>query len=285
MLSQALVAFTIELDNEFEHRMPHRTTREGAKRGPWLGSLVLWSNCLQYVEPDGVTVKQLGRLTGARTNLAGMRRWGYITLERSDGEEIIRPTKAGRRAREVWRPLLEEIEGRWRERFGQDRVGDLRSSLAAVVGKFDRGLPDGLPILAHGLHSKVDEREPGADPATERSLSALLSQALLGFALPFEQRTSLALAISANVVRVLGEEPVRPADVTRRAGVSIESVRMAVGYLEKHNYVSVPEAGGGTRDKAVALTEHGLRAREAYVKPLAAIERRWREEFGAQTVA
>ena len=27
LLSQALVAFTIEFDNEFEHQMPHRTTQ------------------------------------------------------------------------------------------------------------------------------------------------------------------------------------------------------------------------------------------------------------------
>ncbi len=205
MLSQALVAFTIELDNEFEHRMPHRTTRQGAaqpgaKRGPWLGSLVLWSNCLQYVEPRGVTVEQLERLAGARINLAGMRRWGYVKV---DGEQIVRPTRGGLRAREVWAPLPEAIEARWRERFGVREVGRLRAALVAVVGRFDRRLPDGLPILAHGMHSTVDERERRSDDAvTERSLPTLMSQALLGFALPFEQRSSLSLAITANIVRV-----------------------------------------------------------------------------------
>ena len=58
LLSQALVAFTVEFDNEFEHRMPHGTTvgrsAEGP-RGPWLASQVMWSNVLRYVEPDGVT--------------------------------------------------------------------------------------------------------------------------------------------------------------------------------------------------------------------------------------
>jgi hypothetical protein len=51
LLSQTLVAFTIELDNEFEHRMQHRTTAGGGKRGRWLVSLVLWSNCPR--EPPG----------------------------------------------------------------------------------------------------------------------------------------------------------------------------------------------------------------------------------------
>ena len=73
----------------------------------------------------------------------------------------------------------------------------------AVVGRFDRRLPDGLPILAHGMHSTVDEHERRSDDAvTERSLPTLMSQALLGFALPFEQRSSLSLAITANIVRV-----------------------------------------------------------------------------------
>jgi DNA-binding MarR family transcriptional regulator len=265
--------------------MPHRTTRgAGGGAGLWLGSLVLYSNCLQYVGPDGVTVEELRRLAGARTNLNGMRRWGYVKLARVDGDDVIRRTRAGARAQEVWRPLPVEIETRWRERFGEPDVDRLRSSLSAVVGRFHRSLPEGLPILFHGLHSSVDAPEPRADDASQRSLPTLLSQALLGFALPFEQRSKLSLAITANIVRVLGEEPTRPAEITGLAGVSIESVRMAVGYLSKREYVAERTAGGGARGKTVVLTERGLRAQQGYPKRLSAIERRWREEFGADVV-
>ncbi|HVY94474.1 MAG TPA: hypothetical protein VHA14_17050 [Bryobacteraceae bacterium] len=41
LLSQAFVAFTIEFDNEFEHLVPHRTTRFGGSE-PWLVSMVMW---------------------------------------------------------------------------------------------------------------------------------------------------------------------------------------------------------------------------------------------------
>jgi len=45
-LSYALVAFTIEFDNEFERQMPHRTTRHRSaarsRNGPWLVSMVMW---------------------------------------------------------------------------------------------------------------------------------------------------------------------------------------------------------------------------------------------------
>jgi hypothetical protein len=57
LLSQALVAFTIELDNEFEHLMPHRTTSHGApgtvQGAPWLVSMVMWCNCMRLLRPEG----------------------------------------------------------------------------------------------------------------------------------------------------------------------------------------------------------------------------------------
>jgi hypothetical protein len=85
LLSQALVAFTIEFDNEFEHRMPHWTTDHdpgrGARQGPWLVSLVMWANCMRFVDESGVTVREVERLARTRTNWDGMRRWRYITLD------------------------------------------------------------------------------------------------------------------------------------------------------------------------------------------------------------
>jgi hypothetical protein len=57
LLSHALTAFTIEFDNEFEHRMPHRTTNRGSTAGsrhaPWLVSMVMWSNFMQFVGERG----------------------------------------------------------------------------------------------------------------------------------------------------------------------------------------------------------------------------------------
>ena len=46
LLSQILVAFTIEFDNEAEHRLPHRTSALGisaanALQSPWLVSMVM----------------------------------------------------------------------------------------------------------------------------------------------------------------------------------------------------------------------------------------------------
>jgi len=66
LLSHVLVAFTVEFDNEFEHQMPHRTTNygstAGSRHGPWLASMVSWSNCLRFVGEDGVRVGELEKL-------------------------------------------------------------------------------------------------------------------------------------------------------------------------------------------------------------------------------
>ena len=201
LLSQALVAFTIEFDNEAEHRLPHRTTDHGASvhgDGAWLVSLVIWENCLRHVTDQPITVGELETRARTGTNLDGMRRWGYITIDgtarkihkgRPGPDAVLRATAAGLRAREVWLPLPGLIEQRWRERFGAGQVDRLRESLVTVASQLDPGLPDCLPILGAALLSR------GPDPALPPAghvglaglpLSALLSRVLLSFALEYE---------------------------------------------------------------------------------------------------
>ena len=83
LLAVPLVAFTIEFDNESEHRSPHRTTwgpAAGSRRGPWLVSQPMWANFMQFVGADGVPLRELDDLA-RMTNLAGLERWGYIAVQ------------------------------------------------------------------------------------------------------------------------------------------------------------------------------------------------------------
>jgi len=102
LLSQVLVAHTVELDDEAEHRLPHRTAREDdpeARRDtPWLVSFALWANVLQYPDEDTVTVGELhARARTTRPLLGGLRRWGYVTLTPPAGETLqTRPKTAPR---------------------------------------------------------------------------------------------------------------------------------------------------------------------------------------------
>ena len=294
LLSQALVAFTIEFDNEAEHRLPHRTTDHGASGhgdGAWLVSLVMWENCLRHVTDQPITVGELETRARTGTNLDGMRRWGYITIDgtarkihkgRPGPDAVLRATAAGLRAREVWLPLPGLIEQRWRERFGTGQVDQLRESLVTVASQLDPGLPDCLPILGAALLSR------GPDPALPPAghvdlaglpLSALLSRVLLSFALEYEHETGLSLAISANVLRVLGADGTRLRDLPPLTGTSKEAVSWAMGILIRAHLAAEEPAPAASRGKIARLTPRGLQAQRLYYEFVGTIEQRWRERF------
>jgi methyltransferase (TIGR00027 family) len=296
VLSQALVAFTIECDNEAEHRIPHRTAGHGLPPGappdaPWLTSLVMWANCLRFVPDEGITVGSLRRLARTGTNLDGMRRWGYVTYSPDPGpgrkpgpRAVMRLTVQGRAAREAWRGIDEIVEGRWRYRFGDTAVSALRATLAGLAGLLDHGLPDCLPILAYGMWSRGEPAglaKPDSVAPDVLPLWALLSKPLLAFATEFEHESDVSLAISANVLRVLTEDGVRARDVPALAGVSKESIAMAMGFLRKNAHVTEEPDPSRTRGKVVRLTDQGQAAQRAYYDLTGVIEERWAERFSA----
>jgi len=309
LLSQVLVAFTIEADNEAEHRMPHRTTSHGGSAGasgPWLVSLVMWENCLRYLTGDGITVADLARAARTPTNLDGMRRWGYIRVDppppRKPGpRSILYPTPAALAAQQVWRQTLTEVESRWRSRFGPAEVDGLRDSLRALAAQLPPSLPDALPILGHGLYTRGrgpgDDQFPGlrapemavddgaGSAVDDLPLPALLSRVLVAFAVEYERESATSLAISADVLRVLGDgwTPVR--DLPSLGGVSKEAVSMATGFLVRNGRAEtgpVPAPGRGQR---IRLTPAGRRARDRYGPLTAAIEDRWRARWGDALIA
>ncbi|MGD0303002.1 MAG: MarR family winged helix-turn-helix transcriptional regulator [Bryobacteraceae bacterium] len=286
LLSEVLVAFTIEFDNEFEHRTPHRTTQFGSGSGPWLVSMVMWSNCMRFVTDEGLTVRELEDLARTKTNLNGMQRWGYISTQGPPRSGVIRATPKGRQAREVWRALFGEIEKRWQARFGPNEIGQLRESLGALNSRIDADLPDCLPILGYGLFSGALERkrERLAGSQDELSLPALLSRVLLAFAIEFESESDLSLAISANVLRVLDETGVRVRDLPLLSGVSKEAISMALGFLKKKSIAVVEPDPAGSRAKIARLTPKGRAAQDAYHKLVEIIEERWKARFGERSI-
>jgi DNA-binding MarR family transcriptional regulator len=273
LLSHALVAFTIEFDNESERQMAHRTTWLGGLtvHAPWLVSLVMWSNCMRFVDENGLPVGELERRARTTTNLAGMQRWGYITIEKDPADRrpkpprsawVIRATPVGRKAREVWQPLIHAIEKRWQQRFGKDEIAELRESLWAVARQLDLELPDCLSILGYGRFSKRPDYERWASARSEDSplpLPALLSRVLLAFAIEFETESDLSFAISADIARVLDEKGVRLRDIPLLTGVSKEAVSMGMGILRKKRLAVVEPDPSGIRAKVARLTPKGSR--------------------------
>ena len=299
LLSQTLVALTIEADNEAEHRLPHRTTELGLSPGataaaPWLTSLLMWANCLRYLPDDGMPLGELRRRARTETNVDGMRRWRYVTYAPDPGcgkrpkpDAIVAPTAQGRRAREIWPGAIDDVESRWRSRYGADAIERLRAALAAIVTALDPALPDCLPILGHGLYSRIHPEPPVTDASEASALPlwALLSKPLLAFALAYERDGGPSLAISANVLRVLTDDGVRTRDVPALAGVSKESVAMATGLLGKLRLTAEGPDPTGGRFRVIRLTAAGTAARAQYHARAASVEADWRAGFGPQRVA
>jgi len=187
LLSHVLVAFTIEFDNEFEHRFVQ------AGGGARVASLVMWSNFMRFVG-DGITVSELPTVAGlpkARmlSTFGGMERWRYVAVEpepaskvpeaKRDGwgsarglrsDRVVRLTPAGRKAQEIWQPLFDEIERRWEERFGADAVAELGRSLETIIGRLDVQLPEYLPIVggSNGMTAGLSPVEKRGDNCGRR---------------------------------------------------------------------------------------------------------------------
>jgi hypothetical protein len=323
LLSQALVAFTIEADNETEHRLPHRTRNLGlapdAPPGaPWLTSLLMYANCLRHLPDEGITIAELAGRARTATNLDGMRRWGYVTFipdpghagglpaasarppggrarvhrsARPSPDTLIRPTTWGIAARDTWRSVTAEVESRWRGRLGDADFTALRAALAGIAEQLDPLLPDCLPILHHGLLTRQDQPtaagaglERCAAPVAGLPLWALLSRPLLAFARQYEAEPGPSLAISANVLRVLPDAGVHTKDIPALGGVSKESVAMALGVLRPQGVVTEGPDPAGTRFKVTRLTARGIALRDGYPALAADVDRGWRARFGDATV-
>jgi hypothetical protein len=100
-------------------------------------------------------------------------------------------------------------------------------------------------------------------------LCSLLARVLLAFTLDFERDFPVSLPICADILRVLGEQPIRVADLPHRAHVSKEAIAMAFTVTTKAGLVSVEPDRNAARGKAARLTPKGLSVRASYLERLA----------------
>jgi hypothetical protein len=290
LLSQVLVAFTLELDNEFECRM-----LEAGHPGTL--SLVVWANVMRFLTDGPVLVRDLAKKALAADNavrfqLGCLERWGFVLLQADSGlgrregwgsgrgirlDWTVRLTNRGLAACRIWPPLGGLIERRWERRFGADEIRNLRHALQDVAEKLDIELP-------HGLQSwEVAPRLPprAAGNCGELSLPTLLSGLLMAFRLEFERESPVPLELCANTLRVLGAEPIRAAEIPRLTGASLET--SGVGWQIKPYVVVEPDPAAG-RGKVIRLSPRGMTAQRNYHALNETIGKRWEERFGKQAI-
>jgi hypothetical protein len=145
LLSHALVAWTIEIDNAFELRMPHCTTasikRGEPIAGPWLVSFAMYVHCMRHLTSEGMSYAELERRAGVLGPVLGLTRWGYVTVTKAPREgkrkpdpraAVVRPTAAGVVAQGHWSRLVGEVDASWKERFGAPPLKALGDALSAI---------------------------------------------------------------------------------------------------------------------------------------------------------
>ncbi len=158
LLSQALVAFTIEFDNAAEQQIQHYTTRHGgSRRDVWLVSMAMWLNCMRYVGTDPVKVADIASLARCGTNLDGMRRWGYLTLEPDRADSRPKPPDRG--------PAGSRDRAR---HAGARGLGAAHRRHRATLARPIRGRPDREPDRDAAGHGRSTRRMAAGLPADPR---------------------------------------------------------------------------------------------------------------------
>jgi len=305
LVSQVLVVFTLEFDNEFERRLIGAGYR-GAL------SLVVWTNLARFLADGAIPVRELaGRALvpeqQVKSMLGCLERWGFVRLEADsasgkptaklharsgvtarDGWGSARGIRAGwevyltakgRKAVEIWPPLFGEIEARWGQRFGTEDLVRMRRALDAIVAKVGLELPHGLP---GGWEIPRDYAPRGESSGAALPLPVLLSQVLLAFTLEFDRESFTPLQLCAGTLRVLSQEPVKVSDIPCLTGSSPETG--GIGWQHKP-YVVVKADPSGARGKVVRLSARGLAAQERYRELVSHIEKRWARLCGEETIA
>jgi len=289
-LSQCLIAFAIEYDNEWEEKfwIPSETKT-------FRVSIVMWENFLKFVPEQGISLQELSIKAGytkgrLHPSLAGMLRWGFVTEfstkgKKSHRDNIIKTTSVGRKAAKFWKPLAQELEKRWADRFTQKNIDALVNSLKDLVGRFEIDFPPFFPVLPYTDGMRVPiPYQPESEPLKNLNLLNLLSMAIHCYTIEFEEHSDeVSLAHRANILRVLTAQGIPLKEIPLLAGISKESLKMAYVFLVKSGHV-VEEPSVSGRGKDLRLTEKGILERNRYGDLHELVEKRWENEFTEEVV-
>lgn len=265
-VSQALVAFTIEVDNLLEAAM--------AAAG-WTGvrtSLAMWAGLLRHIPPDGgIAVAELPHRCGlpvrvVRRNLNGCARWGFVDLE---GDHVAL-TGAGRHAARLWSGLPRRVEERWSDRFGANVIDVLGGALNAVAATTAAGLGDHL--LAPEVASTPAQPLTGLYADLCRLVNAAAAEHADG---------GTPRVVSADLLRVLPPDRWTPVRLLPGlTGVARPGIDVLIRMAETLGLVVVRRAPAG-RGREIRPTRTGVRAAGEALVIDAALADRWADAPGS----
>ncbi|MGH8987299.1 MAG: hypothetical protein ACRDXC_01700 [Acidimicrobiales bacterium] len=250
-------------------------------------SLDVWANLLRVLDVEGVDRRQLPSLLrlstrAVRSRVSAAVRSGWAEEPEHGGAQVlVGLSDQGAAVAGRWRELEPASECRWRAGVGAGHASDLRRALESVVSALPLELPHypasyGAAAASitggHGQDWKPVSRT-GEDSVSQLPVSALVSQALVAFAIDYQELSPVALTLSAAVIKRIPPQgrPVR--GLGHGAGLSA---------LARHGFVKLV---GDGKDAVVQLTKRGAAVHDAYDDRVEALETEWRQRFGSSEVA
>lgn len=133
------------------------------------------------------------------------------------------------------------------------------------------GAADATITGRNGQDWKAVPRE-GDDTVSHLPCSALISEALVSFAMNYEEKSPVALSLSTTVIKRIPRE-----------GRPLQGLGFSVGVaaLERHGFVLVSGAEG---NETVHLTPEGRAVSDTYDERVRTVETEWRNAFGDKLV-
>jgi hypothetical protein len=250
-------------------------------------SLDLWANLLRALETAGtdrgklpMTLRLSKRALRSRVSTAA--RYGWVgELQSGRGQVKVRLTVRGSDATTRWKSLQGSAEERWRTEIGVNRADRLRVSLEKLVGALplehphypaSYGAADASITGGNGQDWRPVPRGNG-DTVSDLPFSALVSQALVAFAMNYEETSPVALSLSGTVIRLIPPEGRPLQGLGDSAGISA---------LVRHGFLRV---SGNARREIVHLTPKGLSVSDAFDGRRQAVETEWHNKFGDVSIA
>jgi hypothetical protein len=258
---------------------------EGAGSGH-MPSLDQWANLLRALDESGIDRRDLPAILrlskrAVRSRLLSAARKGWIEEVRiGRGQARVRLTTRGSEILAHWKSLRDAAEGRWQESIGVERTTRLRRALEEIVSVLplelshypaSYGAADATVTGGNGQDWRAIPRE-GGRTVSLLPLSALVSEALVAFAMNYEEKSPVALSLSTTIIKRIPSQ----GRLLRELGNSV-----VASALERHGFIRVDGASGG---EIVTLTRKGHAVSEAYAQRVQAVEAVWRDRFGNETV-
>lgn len=249
-------------------------------------SLDLWANLIRGVGKTETPVRDLPRSLciskrAVKTRIGTANRKGWIIEAKSAQARVtVCLTEVGSSVAASWTELQARVEEQTRARLGINAYDGLRGCLQTIIAMSPLEYPhypaaygpaDASVTGGNGRDWSAVVREPG-DTVSHLPLSALVSQAIVAFAMRYEDSSPVAFALAASIISRIAPE-----------GRPVSEIRDPVGLsaLTRHGFLNIVQ---NKRTKLAVLTSRGQAVRANHKARVDTVEREWEDSFGSQNI-